>query len=272
MTVDDERDRRINWTRNEVILACALLAENNWKWMDPSDPRAVELSELLRRSPEHPNGGRKAVFRNPNGVVRKMQDLQSRLPDYHGKPTHGGHIDREVLNDFLSHPTEMRLLASRIREIIHSGDVSYGTVAEVEADPELTAPEGSIVIAAHLKRERNPRLRAAKIRAAVVSNTSLSCEVCGFDFESAYGARGRGYIEVHHALPLHVSGETRTSLADLVLLCSNCHRMIHRGQKWLTPAELKTVVASTKERRTDAASTTRDTPQKSPDHEGAKMG
>ena len=33
-----------------------------------------------------------------------------------------------------------------------------------------------------------------------------------------------------------------TRLADLALLCSNCHRMIHRTKQWLTVEELKELV------------------------------
>jgi 5-methylcytosine-specific restriction enzyme A len=32
------------------------------------------------------------------------------------------------------------------------------------------------------------------------------------------------------------------TLADLALLCSNCHRMIHRTKQWLTVEELKKLV------------------------------
>jgi 5-methylcytosine-specific restriction enzyme A len=31
-------------------------------------------------------------------------------------------------------------------------------------------------------------------------------------------------------------------LADLALLCSNCHRMIHRSKQWLTPDQLQKLV------------------------------
>jgi len=37
---------------------------------------------------------------------------------------------------------------------------------------------------------------------------------------------------------------TQTKLADLALLCSNCHRMIHRTKRWLTVEELKDLVAA----------------------------
>ena len=63
----------------------------------------------------------------------------------------------------------------------------------------------------------------------------LACETCGFDFKAMCGPHGDGYIECHHVIPLHASGETKTRLDDLILICSNCHRMIHRrtGVVWL---------------------------------------
>ncbi|MGF7234005.1 MAG: HNH endonuclease [Frankia sp.] len=67
----------------------------------------------------------------------------------------------------------------------------------------------------------------------------LRCEVCGFDFEKTYGSRGAGYIECHHIVPLHTTGQRATKLDDLALICANCHRMIHRGTPWLSPDELR---------------------------------
>ena len=93
----------------------------------------------------------------------------------------------------------------------------------------------------HIKRERDPKLREAKIRQSQLQGLDLACEICGFDFLKTYGERGKGYIEVHHVLPLHASGPVKSRLDDLALLCSNCHRMIHR-RGWLTPKELKDIL------------------------------
>lgn len=73
---------------------------------------------------------------------------------------------------------------------------------------------------------------------------SRSLRGMAFDFGRFYGPHGFDYIEVHHHTPLHVTGETETKLADLALLCSNCHRMIHRAKKWLTVEELRELVNS----------------------------
>ena len=75
------------------------------------------------------------------------------------------------------------------------------------------------------KYERDPRNR---INAIKIHGTK--CMVCGFDFEKVYGAYGKNFIEVHHVKPLYDLGEEEiiNPNTDLVCLCSNCHRMIHR--------------------------------------------
>ena len=100
--------------------------------------------------------------------------------------------------------------------------------------------EGRVIERWHLARERDPgAVRAAK------AGVPLVCVCCGFDFEAAYGDAGRGFIEVHHTRPLSAydpSGEeTRTK--DLVLVCANCHRILHRRRPWLTVEELQAAVA-----------------------------
>ena len=65
-------------------------------------------------------------------------------------------------------------------------------------------------------------------------NGVIVCEACGFDFYEIYGDVGRGYIEIHHQKPVYQYEETDFSqlvteaMKDLIPLCANCHRMIHR--------------------------------------------
>ncbi|MDX3657238.1 HNH endonuclease [Streptomyces sp. ID05-26A] len=116
--------------------------------------------------------------------------------------------------------------------------VTHEPLPALDADVDEGAAEGSVLRRLRLVRERDPALRKQKIDAVLAASGELACEVCRFDFESFYGERGKGFAEVHHAVPLHVTGPTSTRLTDLVVLCSNCHRMIHRGKDWLTPAQL----------------------------------
>ena len=87
--------------------------------------------------------------------------------------------------------------------------------------------------------------RDSKVRRAFLKDKHLKCEVCGFDFEEAYGKLGAGYIEVHHKKPVS-EGVRMTDLNnDLAMLCSNCHRMIHRGKDhMITVEELKGILDS----------------------------
>lgn len=79
----------------------------------------------------------------------------------------------------------------------------------------------------HFRVERNQRLaRLAK------EAHGYTCQVCGFDFERAYGELGRNYIEAHHLTPLQDLPPDQpirlSPKADFAVVCANCHRMIHR--------------------------------------------
>src|SRR5690606_11129376 len=105
--------------------------------------------------------------------------------------------------------------------------------------------EGRLKERMHLARERNAGLiRKAKER-ALAAHGALTCACCGFDFAARYGTIGEDFIEAHHTVPvseLHPDGgETR--LEDIALVCSNCHRMLHKRRPWLGTAELTRLLA-----------------------------
>lgn len=88
--------------------------------------------------------------------------------------------------------------------------------------------------------ERNPKNRSEAIR---IHGTI--CKICDFNFEEVYGERGKDFIEVHHIKPLSTIGEEVfiDPRGDLVPVCSNCHRMIHRRKdEVLTVEELKDLI------------------------------
>ncbi|WFE25906.1 HNH endonuclease [Solwaraspora sp. WMMD791] len=231
------------WTRDEVILACALVEANAWRTIAQEDARAIELSRLLQTSAIHPLQGRRADFRNPAGVERKTSDIVTQHPDYAGTPTNGNRLDREVLLDFLQKPAEMHAMALAIRDTLSSWDSNTSNLSDATLD-DTGAEEGGVLYKKHLRRERDPRLRSRKIADARRRGIPIECEACGFNFGRTYGDRGADYIECHHRTPLHVTGRTVTRLSDLALICSNCHRMIHHSKPWLAVEELRDLVAA----------------------------
>jgi len=67
------------------------------------------------------------------------------------------------------------------------------------------------------------------------------CCVCDIDFGERYGELGKGFIHVHHVVPLSAVGEDYSvdPVADLVPICPNCHAMIHRRNPPLSVDELR---------------------------------
>lgn len=102
--------------------------------------------------------------------------------------------------------------------------------------------EGRTFLREHQARERNPKLRAdARMYWRQRMGGKLACCVCGFEFEEKYKDLGTDFIEMHHEKPLSRSrGQSRSRVTDLVPVCSNCHRMLHRRREpILTTARLR---------------------------------
>jgi predicted HNH restriction endonuclease len=105
---------------------------------------------------------------------------------------------------------------------------TFITEPEIEIDESVSA-EGRVSVRVHRVRERDPDLIDRKKAAVLKSAKALACEVCSFDFRLFYGAHGDGFAEVHHLRPLAWRAMNEaTSLADLAIVCANCHRMLHR--------------------------------------------
>lgn len=101
--------------------------------------------------------------------------------------------------------------------------------------------EGKKKLRQHIHRERNPKvIRLAKEKFKRENGGRLFCEVCNFDFFQKYGELGDGFIEGHHIIPVSELGEGQeTNIQDIVMVCSNCHRMLHRKRPWLMKEQLK---------------------------------
>lgn len=113
----------------------------------------------------------------------------------------------------------------------------------IEEDDAASFPEGRKKYVLHRKQERNPQIarRAKLLRLSKLGD--LICDACGFSFSQRYGARGKGFIEAHHTTPISdLMGTVRTRLSDIALVCSNCHRMLHRRRPWLTMGQLRLIL------------------------------
>jgi 5-methylcytosine-specific restriction endonuclease McrA len=142
-------------------------------------------------------------------------------------------------------------------EYLFSGDFNYDDMESSfvdltkigEQDRKILIYDENLVIEEGTRRVRNIQVyeRSKKLREAAINhytnNGHLVCSVCSFDFSAVYGERGRGYIEIHHQKPIFQYEEQDTAkfleqaLQNVVPLCSNCHRMIHREKNAPMPVE-----------------------------------
>jgi predicted HNH restriction endonuclease len=87
-----------------------------------------------------------------------------------------------------------------------------------------SAIENRAKVVQHLARERS-----YKLAIVVKTRDGFTCQICGFNFAEAYGELGRGFAEAHHIVPLsNLRKGVKTRTTDLICVCSNCHRMLHR--------------------------------------------
>jgi 5-methylcytosine-specific restriction enzyme A len=232
-----------DWQFDELILALDLYLR--WRPRQPPSghPDLVALSALLRRLPIHPPDARAESFRNVNSVRRKLGDFTDPDPEYTGKPTKGGEGVHLVWARFADEPNDLTAAVTRITA---TGDGDAPLLAPEE--DEAGAVEGRILFRQHRVRERDPGLVRKKKQQSSAKVGGLGCEVCGLDFGERYGVLGEGFIECHHMVPLADAPERKTRTDDLALVCSNCHRMLHRSRPMLSVADLRDLVM----RRTQA--------------------
>ncbi len=100
--------------------------------------------------------------------------------------------------------------------------------------------EGRAVVRQQRTRTRNRKLVDDVKAAQRALHGHLACEVCGFDFAAFYGKIGEGFIEAHHLKPMsEMDDEAYNSRESIVLICSNCHSMVHRVAPPLTVEKLR---------------------------------
>lgn len=226
------------WTAEEMILAADVADDLSWGPVNGTKPEVIALSKLLRSAEIHPGASADTRFRSPSSVGMKINNLRAAHPSHSGKGLRSSRAEEPIVRDFVADRDVMKDAAAEIRRRIAANGATDEDLPTPDEDLIGAAAEGGARAVRVLRRERDPKLRRAKLAQVRAKGTAISCEVCDFDFGTRYGPRGNGYIEVHHRLPLHVSGPVQTTLDDLALLCANCHRMVHAG-RWISVEDLQ---------------------------------
>ncbi len=88
--------------------------------------------------------------------------------------------------------------------------------------------------------------RDQEAREKCINVHGCKCAVCGLDFEKMYGELGKGFIHVHHKVPIStIKAEYKVDpVNDLIPVCPNCHAMLHRDKnsEALSIKDLKEII------------------------------
>jgi hypothetical protein len=158
------------------------------------------------------------VFKDKDIVSEPFVSLCSRLKrDGFAKPIH--EVYKEgwyFFGMYAATPESCSLAPAFIEAVVRRQRVVNGDV--------YSRCENRRVVMAHLARDRSQFL-AEQCKA----RDGFRCRVCSMRFRDTYGEVGKGFAEAHHLVPLgRLKGTTKTRIDDLVTVCANCHRMLHR--------------------------------------------
>ena len=237
--------RNPTWSRDELIVTLDFYLRHKQKIPSKKSKEIHELSDFLNRLNEKLGGETFDKFRNVNGVYMNIMNFLRFDPDHKGKGLTGGGKDEEVVWKLYSNDTvKLKSISDSIRSIVSS---DYSILRNNEFDEDEESQEGRILTITHKVRERDKKIVKRKKDKVLREKGELTCEVCGFNFPLVFGERGDGFIECHHTQPVsELKDGQKTKLSELSLVCSNCHRMIHRKKPWLSIDETREIIIKTK--------------------------
>lgn len=214
------------------------------KEMSPGEKRSVTLLFAGEEYPAHVDLEANSTARTRlfwNSDFSKV--IKSSFPHHHQMYTENLKPESMIIIQF------QRLDGYKKYQVSFAGEVPENVVkCDLDAEKlEEVGPkmEGAVKEYFGKRYERDPGNRVQAIK-----YHGPTCKACGFNFEAVYGERGIDYIEVHHRKPIYAFEGKEQAIdprTDLVTLCSNCHRMIHRRpNNILTVEELIAIIAGTK--------------------------
>src|SRR5262245_33502916 len=173
----------------------------------------------------------------------------ARLPgDYAAGHALGATYILENLPEEQTLRSDLQTIVRAYRALTYRGGIEGDLEGQSELNDEFGIPPQTSIIeirkyAYHRKIERN---RTAARNAKKFHGTR--CQACHLEFAERYGEIGKGFIEAHHLRPIATLEEgvpvKYDVAADFAVLCSNCHRMIHR---FTNPSDLASFRAAISE-------------------------
>ena len=225
--INGKRNYKVHFTHLVSPISEFVLEDANnpdYKWC-----REVQLVGITNPIEALPNHGDFDFFLPNRGLTNPIANLKNRI----------GLSESETMEEIWT------MFQPYISEDILQQEINITLPKSVFGEFE-----GDKIIKEHMTIEFTKRslkiIEKAKTEASNRNGGRIFCECCQFDFVEAYGSHGKGFIEGHHKI--HISeGERFTTTDDIALVCSNCHRMLHRknpNNQYYAVEELRSIIDS----------------------------
>ncbi len=205
--------------------------------------RAIEIRDMRKEA-----GSVRALFLCVE-CGEPVRPLRARTSG--GVAAHFQHVRRSRLCKLS--PENYRETLKDVEGVMSSSDLRLGRAGVQSPSPEeLQGCDAQFLEGATRDIVINEYERSPDARLACLRHHGYACSVCGFDFEAVYGECARGFIHVHHVVPLSLIGSAYLvdPIADLIPVCPNCHAVIHLGGQLRTVEEVKSLMREARAGRT----------------------
>ena len=146
-------------------------------------------------------------------------------------------IERKGIDTYLSDKAIIETCTQIIAPVLGALAelIGYEELPDIHPIEYSSKEEGAKYFSTILRRERNPRNRILCLEIH-----GDSCSICGYMSKNQYPSLS-SIIEVHHIEQLAETEQPKVynPKTDLIPLCPNCHRAIHKKRPPYTPSEMR---------------------------------
>lgn len=196
--------------------------------------------------------GVKRTWEDSPDIPEDVKQMASIGEQFKGYSTDELDRARVFLEEERQHRLHEELSNEELHDFIHETpveecDESLSGSSLTSSSSHIRAKEGALKLSLHIEHERSPSVVRRFKQHRFHLDPDLKCEICGFSFRKTYGKLGLGYAEAHHTFPISWRQDSaETTFEDLVVVCSNCHSMLHKKifGKPLSVDNLKTILSN----------------------------
>lgn len=178
-----------------------------------------ELSEKLRQIAIDNGDTIDEKYRNVGGVSLQMSCMEYLLTDGNQGMNKAGNNFKSTVQIYQENPDVFRAILNK--EQADSNNILNQDVIQLNG-VEKKQKKLHFVYEGRLSTSDIKKIKASR---------GYKCEACGMTFKERYPGLDDEFIECHHKLPYsHLREHEERSMkpSDFLILCPNCHAMIHR--------------------------------------------